>query len=619
MSRASLSWTEMVADRRPRTLALLRSFAPFLRGQRSRIAAVVALGLVSAAVELAALSLLMPLYDLVAGRNQTVLFAGTPLAALGERLALFEPNDRVRWIVVLLFACAFTREAMGYANSLLCANVQLRLTKVLRREVLRRMFAMPMHIYTQRASNNQFYILSTFAQMGGDFVFAAARMIVPAALFSLYIGVLVYLSPEMTLIAAIVGITVLTAARLVLVRQQKWAAKAAAEGSDLNHFSMQMMAALRNVHLMNRDREFAERHDRMLDRWIRSAVGTARYQGLIAPLNQISASLALLLIVFVGASFSVGDSIDWLGFVVMFLIVMMRLSGPVGTLNSIRSEIAGRSAGADFLMEFLARNPDRPIGSAPAASGLPGDIEVLDVSFHYGDGREVLRGIDLRISRGSTIALVGRSGAGKSTLLDLLTKLAAPTSGRILCAGTDIRLIPDEVWRAEIGVVSQSPFLFDDTLRENIRIAKPGASDEEIEAAAKLANVDEFARRMPDGYDSWIGERGVLLSGGQAQRVAIARTILANPSLLILDEATSAQDSESEAAIQSALDRLSRDRTVIIVAHRLATVKRADTIYVLDNGTIIESGKHADLIALDGRYRRFVELQSLDIAEGRAS
>jgi ATP-binding cassette, subfamily B, bacterial MsbA len=611
MPRASLSWTEMVANRRPRIAPLLRAFAPFLRGQYFRIAVVIVLGLLSAGAELISLSLLMPLYDLVAGKAHSSLLAGTALQSWSERINLIPPNERVRWIVLALFVLALARESMSYANVLICAKVQLRLTRLLRHAVLRRMFAMPLQKYTELASINQFYIVSTFAQMGGDFVFAAARMVVPATLFVLYVGVLLYISPEMTVVVAVVGGTMLLAARIILLRQQRWAAKAAAESSELNHFSLQMMSAMRNVRLMNREFEFSTRHDRLLDRWMNSAINMAKFQGLINPINQVSASFALLAIVFVGASFSTDEGVDWLQFVVMFLIVMMRLSGPVGTLNSIRSEIAGKAAGAEFLMEFLTANKDRNIAEPLSARGLAGDIEFSNVHFHYGDGREILRGIDLKIPRGSTIALVGRSGAGKSTLLDLLTKLAVPTSGIIRYAGKNLADIPDEVWRAEIGVVSQSPFLFDDTLRENIRVAKPDASDEEIEVAAKLANVEEFANRLSHGYDSWIGERGVLLSGGQAQRVAIARTILANPPLLILDEATSAQDSESEAEIQSAIDRLSKDRTVIVVAHRLATVRRVDAIYVIEDGSIVEKGTHSELIEQNGVYKRFVDLQSL--------
>jgi ATP-binding cassette, subfamily B, bacterial MsbA len=612
MSRLTLSWTEMVAQRRPKLVPLFRAYARYLPGERARLGVVVALGLACAAVELAALALLVPLYDVIAGRQQSASFVGTPLAAFGDRLNALSSNDRVLWIVFLLFVLAVARESMSYLNMRTCARVQLDLMRLFRGAVLRRLFSMPLERYNRTASMNHYYVLMTFAQMGSDFAFAAVRAIVPAILLFLYLGVLVYLSPAMTLVATSVGCAMLLAARLVLARQQAWSAKAAAVGSVLNHQSLQILSAMRTVRLMNRQRDFVDRHDRALHDWIEATFGATRLQALVSPINQVSASFALLAIVFLGATLSPHEGVDWLQFVVLFMIVMMRIAGPIGTLNALRSEIAGRSAGADFLMDFLTTNRDEPIMPSPAPRGLPGDIELSGVRFAYDGGQEVVRGIDLRIARGSTVALVGRSGAGKSTILDLICKLSAPTQGRILCAGKDIAEIPDAEWRAEIAVVSQAPFLLDDTLRENIRVARPTASDAEVEAAARLANVEEFAKDLPGGYDSWIGERGALLSGGQGQRVAIARALLANPSLLILDEATSAQDSESEAEIRTAIERLARDRTVIIVAHRLATVMQADAIHVIEDGKIVESGTHAELAARGGRYARFVELQSLD-------
>jgi ATP-binding cassette, subfamily B, bacterial MsbA len=611
-----LSWTEMVAQRRPKLVPLFRAYAGYLPGERLHLALVVMLGLACAAVELAALALLVPLYDIIAGRPQTAAFIGTPLAALGDRLNALPSNERVLWIVFLLFVLALARESMSYLNMRTCARVQLDLMRLFRGAVLRRLFSMPLQLYNRTASINHHYVLTTFAQMGGDFAFAAVRAIVPAILLMLYLGVLVYLSAAMTLVAASVGVTMLLAARLVLARQQAWSAKAAASGSELSHRSQQILAAMRTVRLLNRQRDFVNRHDSALNGWIETSFRATNMQLLVSPLNQVCASFALLAIVFAGALLSAGEGVDWLQFVVLFMIVMMRIAGPIGTLNALRSEIAGRSAGADFLMDFLRTNREEPIAPSPAPRGLLGDIELRGVRFAYDGGAEVVKGLDLRIARGSTVALVGRSGAGKSTILDLVCKLAAPSQGRILCGGKDIAEIPDVEWRAEIAVVSQAPFLLDETLRENIRVARPTASDAEVEHAACLANVEEFAKDLPAGYDSWIGERGTLLSGGQGQRVAIARAMLANPSLLILDEATSAQDSESEAEIRTAIERLAKDRTVIIVAHRLATVMGADAIHVIEDGRIVESGTHAELVARGARYARFVELQNLDPPAG---
>jgi ABC-type multidrug transport system fused ATPase/permease subunit len=534
--------------------------------------------------------------------------AGRWLAALYD----VPPNDRVRWIVGLMLGCVALREALAYANALLCVRVQYRLQGRLRDAVLHGALVMPLGEYHAISSANHYHMLVTFSQAAADFAFAAARLVVPAILFGVYALALMYLSPDLTLVVGVVGFVALTAAHLVLRKLRAWAALSAASIAATNRFAMELLAGMRAIRLMGRERDFAERQTRRFDEWRAIALRTAAYHHALPPLNQLSATLALFGVVTAGASLSATETVDWLQFVLMFVVVMARMAGPISQINALRAELSSRAAGAEFALEFIR---GRPEGRPPAAmqpAGLAGDIEIEGLRYRYGpDEPEVLRGIDMRIPRGGVVALVGRSGAGKSTLLDLLCRLAEPTAGNIRCGGRDIAGYPAAAWRAGIAVVSQSPFLFDATLRENIRVGRPGASDADVAAAAALANVEEFVASMPLGLDTWVGERGTLLSGGQAQRVAIARAILADPQLLILDEATSAQDSESEAAIQAAIDRLSAQRTVVIVAHRLSTVMKADVIYVMEDGRIAETGRHRELIERGGLYRRFVELQDL--------
>jgi ATP-binding cassette subfamily B protein len=618
MSRVAVDWIDLVGKRRPRILTVLRAVVPYTAGLRGYLAAVVGIGLLSAAAEAAVLLLLVPIYDLVAGRAQTELLAGTWVgSALGTLYAL-SPNDRVRWIVTLMLACVLAREALAYANALICARVQYKLQGRLRDAVLRRALDMPLGEYHAISSTNHYHMLVTFSQTAADFTFAAVRLVVPSILFAIYVGALLYLSPELTFVTGAVGFVALTAAHFVLRRLRAWSAHSAAVLASMNRFAMELLAAMRAIRLMGRERDFGERHARRFDEWRRIALRTAAYNYGLPPLNQLSASAALFGVVIVGATFSGDESIDWLQFVLMFVVVMARMAAPISQINAMRAELASRAAGAEFALEFLSDRPERPLQQPGRPTDLAGDIEIKGLRFRYApEDPEVLRGVDMRIPKGGVIALVGRSGAGKSTLLDLLCRLAEPTGGEISCGGKRLADIPVADWRAGIAVVSQTPFLFDATLRENVRIGRPDASDAEVEAAAALANMAEFVATMPGGYDTWVGERGTLLSGGQAQRVAIARAILADPKLLILDEATSAQDSESEAAIQAAIDRLAERRTVVIVAHRLATVMKADAIYVMEDGRIVEHGRHQELIAQCGLYRRFVELQ--DIGAGLRS
>jgi subfamily B ATP-binding cassette protein MsbA len=244
---------------------------------------------------------------------------------------------------------------------------------------------------------------------------------------------------------------------------------------------------------------------------------------------------------------------------------------------------------------------------------LTNEIELRNVSFGYAnETRSVLRDVSLKIKAGTMVALVGESGGGKSTLTKLLPRFHDPSSGAVLWDGIDIRDATISSLRRQMALVTQETVLFNDTVRHNIAYGKPDATDVEIEHAALIAFAHDFIRELPDGYDTIVGERGIFLSGGQRQRLAIARAILVNAPVLILDEATSALDAESERLVQRAIGNLVRDRTTIVIAHRLSTVRRADVIVVMEAGRIIEVGTHAELLAKGGQYRKLYELQFAD-------
>ena len=242
-------------------------------------------------------------------------------------------------------------------------------------------------------------------------------------------------------------------------------------------------------------------------------------------------------------------------------------------------------------------------------SDLQGEVVFEDVWFEYRPDTPVLKGISFRARAGTTTALVGSSGAGKSTLIELVMAFYRPLRGRVTVDGIDLTTLRLRDYRQFLGVVMQENFLFDGTIRENIAFASPAAAEEEIGVAARIAHCDEFVERFEQRFDTVVGERGVKLSGGQRQRVGIARAILANPRVLILDEATSSLDSEAEALIQDGLRALRRGRTTLVIAHRLSTIRSADQILVLNDGHIVERGTHAELMATDGLYRQFYEKQ----------
>jgi subfamily B ATP-binding cassette protein MsbA len=247
---------------------------------------------------------------------------------------------------------------------------------------------------------------------------------------------------------------------------------------------------------------------------------------------------------------------------------------------------------------------------------IAGHVRLDRVSFAYAPGQWALRDVSLEVRPGERLALVGTSGAGKTTLVNLLARFYDPTSGTVEIDGYDLRRVKVRSLRQQIGLVPQETILFRGTVRDNIAYARPDATLAEVVAAAQAANAHDFITALPQGYDTVLGDDGLELSGGQRQRLAIARALLNNPRLLILDEATSALDSESEALIQEAIDRIARGRTTFIIAHRLSTVRTADRIVVLDQGTVVEEGRHDELMARDGPYARLIRLQMLDVTAG---
>ncbi len=299
-----------------------------------------------------------------------------------------------------------------------------------------------------------------------------------------------------------------------------------------------------------------------------------------------------------------------LGGLVMYLLFTGMLAMPVIQIASIGTQITEAFAGIDRILELRSQVTEDAGDEARAPLGVvQGDVEFQDVTFAYKPGVDVVKHVSFRAPAGSTTALVGSSGAGKSTVIGLAMAFHRPESGRVLIDDRDLATVPLRDYRTQLGVVLQDNFLFDGTIAENIRFARPHATRAEVEAAARIAHCDQFVARFEQGLDTVVGERGVKLSGGERQRVAIARAIVADPRILILDEATSSLDSESEGFIQDGLRSLRRGRTTFVIAHRLSTIQSADQILVMEGGEIVERGTHADLLARGGRYRQLYDKQ----------
>ncbi len=359
------------------------------------------------------------------------------------------------------------------------------------------------------------------------------------------------------------------------------------------------------------DRAFSDRAERLFDNVRRAMIGTAAVNAFFTAMLGIAA-----LVVMVTGGAAVQRKAMSAGDVAMYVSFLALLTLPVAQLSALAGPLAEAFAGVERMEELrqVRIEADDDAAAGAAAVGSPpltmrGDVAFQDVSFEYTPGVPVLHHISFDAAAGTTTALVGSSGAGKTTLVGLLMALHRPTAGRVLVDGHDLAGLARESYRRNLGVVLQDDVLFDGTIAENIAFSMPDASPASIRGAGTSAGCDEFVAGFADGYDTLIGERGIRLSGGQRQRVAIARALLANPAILILDEATSSLDSGTEALIQDALQRLRRGRTTVVIAHRLSTIMSADQIVVLERGAVVERGSHAALLDRHGRYRQLYDRQ----------
>ncbi len=348
---------------------------------------------------------------------------------------------------------------------------------------------------------------------------------------------------------------------------------------------------------------------RGVHRLFRNIASTITGTSAIGAVSTVIIGAVGVLILLVGGRAVIAGTMT-LGDLVSYIFFVGLVSFPVVQLAHIGTQISEAFAGLDRIREiFETGTEDDDDARRDALRRVDGDVAFEDVWFEYRPGIPVLRGISFTATAGTTTALVGSSGSGKSTLISLILAFNRPLRGRVTIGGQDLTTLRLRDYRATLGVVLQDNFLFDGTIAENIAFSKPGATHAEVREAARIANCEEFVSGFPDGYDTVVGERGVKLSGGQRQRVAIARAILADPQLLILDEATSSLDSESEREIREALKALRTGRTTFVIAHRLSTIRSADQILVLEGGEIVERGSHRELMALGGRYRELHDTQ----------
>ncbi len=495
-------------------------------------------------------------------------------------------------------------------------NVNVRLgegiSKSIRDQLFRKMMSLSMDYFNRsKVGDNISFITNSVATMNGavsPIFLTVFRQPIEIALF---LAVLFSYSPFLTMIAFSTSIGSLLIIKLSTKAIKMYASRMLFSMHALTSLIQEMISGIRLVKTTASEDKATNQFEQETQRYVKASVKNQKLVDLVPVLNEILAISALCAVLYVGGN-QVYDKELKPQELMTFLFALFSIMSPIAQLTNTPAVIQKGIVAAETVFDIIDQQPTVKNGNTSIHS-FTSSISVDNLHFSYDGNHEVLHDIHLSIDKGKTIALVGQSGSGKSTMSDLIVRLYDPNKGSICIDGINIKEFSIEEYRQLFGIVSQDSFLFNDTIAENICFGKNIISEDEMIYAAKMANAHDFIISLPMGYQTKIGDRGVLLSGGQKQRLAIARALVRKPQILIFDEATSALDAESEHLVQEAIHNLLHGRTALIIAHRLSTIIDADCIYVFDNGSIAESGTHKELLEKGGIYFRLCSLQTIDL------
>ncbi|QHG16956.1 ABC transporter ATP-binding protein [Nostoc sp. ATCC 53789] len=535
------------------------------------------------------------------------------LINLAGKLAIPFAQGNVVAIAQITGSCALVFLVRGLFQSIqdmYMAKASLRVAFYLRQQVYAHLQKLNLSYFETAKAGDLSYRLTEDVDRIGEVVNKGFHDFIPCILQLLAIPIyMIYLNWQLTLATVIVAPLMGILVGWFGERLRKYSLKSQNRVSGLSAILAEVFNGIRLVQAFAAENYEIARFGHEAERSLKAKYSAERLKAIQIPIVGFLEALSALSLLIVGAWQISQNNLTVANFF-SYLAAAALLIDPIGHTTNNYNEFKQGEASVDRVFELMAIQPT--VIEKTNAIALPpvkGKIEYRHISFAYKPGEPVLKDISLLVSPGEAIALVGASGAGKTTFVNLLPRFYDPEVGQIFIDDVDIRDVKLHSLRRQIGIVPQETIMFSGTIAQNIAFGQDVFDIKAVKEAAKIANAHQFISQLPEGYQTWVGERGVNLSGGQRQRIAIARAVLLNPQILILDEATSALDSESEALVQEALERLMQKRTVFIIAHRLSTVRRCDRILVLEQGQIVESGTHEELLALEHRYARFYAQQ----------
>ena len=608
-------------------MAMLRHYvAPY----RKYLGGSVLLNILSAVLNLVSFSLIIPILKILFNLDDKV-YAFIPWdsaqAGIGEKLLnnaywavsqfMQVHGASLTLLLLCLALCLMTvfKTASYFGASAVMVPIRTGIVKDIRMEIYRKILSLPLGFFSEERKGDIIARISGDVQEVETSITASLDMLIKnPILIVFYFGALIFISWKMTLFTILFAPLMLWIMGLIGRKLKAQSLEAQTLWSDTMSQVEETLGGLRVVKAFLAEDKMEKRFEGVTGAMKEKTGRVMTRQVLAHPVSECLGTVMIAIILWFGGTLILNDKspIDAPTFI-YYMVILYSVIQPIKELSRAAYGIPKGLASMERINRILESRNDIVEAAEPVRiSEFKESIRFEGVAFRYGDGgKEVLKGVDLTIPKGKTIAIVGASGAGKTTLVDLIPRFYDPESGCIRIDGVDIRQASLRDLRALMGNVNQDPILFNDTIFNNIAFGVEGATREEVIAAAKIANAHEFIMEKELGYDTNIGDRGSKLSGGQRQRISIARAILKNPPILILDEATASLDTESERTVQEALERLMSNRTTIAIAHRLSTIKNADEIIVMDEGRIVERGRHEELLALDGYYKKLNDMQAL--------